>query len=401
MRVVAITNLFPNPAEPTRATFNAAQISALARLCDVSVIAPISWLTKLRLRSRRTLAGVSNCRDWRGVPVCYPTYFYTPKVLRSCYGIFMTLSLFPSCWRALRAGPCLVYATWAFPDGFAAVILGALFRRPVVVKVHGTDVENLATDRLRRKLTVWALNKARTVISVSEYLQHKLVDFGVEPAKLRVLYNGVDVHRFKVVNRLVARRSLEEVHAGRLGLYVGNLKPEKGVEELVEALSADQLERLDLKLVIAGAGASRQRLEQLITARNLQARIELIGIVDHEDVAKWMNAADFLCLPSHHEGMPNVVIEALMCGTPVIATRVGGIPEIVNVDNGLLVEPRDIAGLSVAIDQMATQQWNREHVAGSVKFGDWNLNATQLVALLSSAEKYSSAAGLRGSANEM
>lgn len=385
MNVAVITNLFPNALEPMRSTFNEQQILALNQVMPVvGVIVPVDWRRMLRFKREGRLATLRDKTDWESVPVDYPTYFYVPKVASWLNGLLMFFSLLPQWFRIRRKHPDVIFATWAFPDGFAAVLLGKLSGVKVVIKVHGSDVEILAKERLRRLLTVWALNRASAVVSVSAYLRDLLVELGVKPKKISVVYNGIDQQKFRPLDRGESRQKLALSDAKKIILYVGNLKPDKGVVDLLKAFVPIAARDESIELIFAGDGESRAELERLTALHRIESAVRLLGKISHESLPEWMNAANVVCLPSHHEGVPNVLLEAAACGTPCVATIVGGIPEVVTPASGLLVALKDIPALSAALVEALDMEWDRNKIqtALGLSIGSWAQNARQLAGVL-------------------
>lgn len=388
MSVVVITNLFPNPLEPMRSTFNEQQVLALNKVLRVSaVVAPIDWRRMLNFKREGRQGNLLAQQEWKSIPVSYPVFFYIPKVASWLNGPLMFFSLLPQWMRVKREKPDAIYATWAFPDGFAAVLLAKLSGIRVVVKVHGTDVEVLGSHRLRRVMAVWALNRASAVVSVSAYLRDMLVDLGVQPKKLTVIYNGVDGEKFRALDRTACRVKLNLPITKKIILYVGNLKSDKGVVDLVKSFVMVATVNSNVMLVYAGDGVARAEIERLNNQYGLGEAVRFLGKVLHDELPEWINAADVLCLPSHHEGVPNVLLEAASCGTPCVATTVGGIPEVVTPASGLLVVPSDVAALSEALTNALARDWNRDEIRAAVKTGTWMQNATQLAAVIQGGDR--------------
>jgi glycosyltransferase involved in cell wall biosynthesis len=382
MKVVVITNLFPSPVEPMRSTFNEEQVLALSQVTRiVGVIVPIDWRRAfgvLRSGRRSELRGGVN---WKGVSAVYPTYFHLPRIAGWLNGVLMFLALLPAWLRLRRHRPEAIFVTWAFPDGFAAVLLGILSGLRVVVKVHGTDVEVLARAPLRRTLAVWALNRATVVVSVSKYLQRRLVEFGVAPNRVVVAYNGIDRERFRPMDRGACRRELGLEEEGRVVVYVGNLKRDKGVMDLLNA--AGPLARDGgVSVVFVGDGIMRGELERRVAELGIEAYVRITGRVSHDLVPVWINSADLLCLPSHHEGVPNVILEAAACGIPSVATAVGGLPEVVTPANGRLVPAGNAPALREMLREVLGQEWDRATVQAALHVGSWAENANRIAAAL-------------------
>ncbi len=386
MSLVVITNLFPNPREPQRSTFNERQLLALHASEPLEVVCPVSWVQKLRYARRGELATIESCRIWRGIPVRYPTYVYVPRFLAWTRGVTMALSISRASVAAARgARPRAILATWAFPDGFAAVLLGRLLRLPVVIKVHGSDVESLRERGWRTRLALWGLRRAARVVSVSRYLRDRLVEHGIAPGAIDVVHNGVDAETFRPGDAGEARRALGLDGARRLVLYVGNLKEDKGLLDLIHPAVIEACRAANAGVAIIGGGPLRARLEKEIRERALEADVRLLGTMPPAQIATWMNAADCLCLPSHHEGIPNVILEALSCGLPVLATRVGGIPEVVAEGAGVLVEAERPEALAAGVRAIFARAWQRPAVRATSPAGSWTQSAAARGAAIDAA----------------
>ena len=285
-------------------------------------------------------------------------------------------------WRCIRLSrslrPTAILATWAFPDGFAAVVVGRLMGLPVIIKVHGSDVESLSVSGLTSRMALWALGRAAKVVSVSNYLKEQLVERGVARQNVAVIYNGVDSELFCIKDQSASRLALGVDLHRKVILFVGNLKFDKGIFDLLDAISHDACRALNPLLLIIGDGPARHRLEEQIKTRSLDANVRTLGRKIPAELVTWMNAADCLCLPSHHEGVPNVILEALSCGVPVLATSVGGIPEVVKEDNGILAQPQRPDELAVGVAHIFARTWDRVAVRRSCAAGSWAANAANL-----------------------
>ncbi len=225
MRILAVTNLYPNPYQPLRATFNRSEFMALARLHSLRVIAPIAWTEELLWQRRRGRLLPSNRRvRFDGLTVDHPRYLFTPKVLRTWYGHFYRFSVKSAFERALAEfRPDLIYAHWAYPDGWAAVELGRKSGLPTVIKVHGSDVLVLSRFRGRRHRTIEALRRADGLIAVSQDLAREMVRLGAPPESIHVVYAGIDLNVFQPGPRTEARTRLYLPLDDPIILFVGNL----------------------------------------------------------------------------------------------------------------------------------------------------------------------------------
>jgi teichuronic acid biosynthesis glycosyltransferase TuaC len=389
MRVLVVTRQFPNATDPHFSPFNRQQFAALGKRCAVDVLASVPWFPGARLFARWSLAGrfagVPRSESIEGLAVAHPRYLHLPRVGRNAAGALYAASLAGEALRR-RGRYDVLLASWAFPDGVAGVALGRILGVPAVVKVHGSDMNVLARmPQVARNLR-WALPRARRVVAVSRPLADVVASFGVPRDRIDVVGNGVDGELFHPRDRAEARAGLG--HAGdarRWLLYVGRLEEAKGVLDLVEAFSLLARRRSDVRLVFVGDGAARAACEQA-AAGPLGDRVLVAGARPLEEVPRWMGACDALVLPSWAEGTPNVVLEALACGRRVVATDVGGTPDLVaGPELGELVPPRSPALLADALGRAADAVYSPELVARAGARHGWGESARRLEASLRKA----------------
>lgn len=381
MRILALTNLYPNPLQPQRGQFNRQQFRAIAATAAVRVISPVSWVDELgeRWRSGRRLEADRQV-DCDGLHVAHPRYVYTPKVLRGRHGQFFRWSIRPAFDRAVEEfRPDLVYTCWAYPDGWASIDLARRRRLPVVIKVHGSDILTLLTTRARRRATAEALCAADAVVAVSHDLAERVIRLGVDPERVEVVYDGIDRRLFSPGDGREARRRLQLDQDEPVVLFVGNLVPVKGLDVLVEACNLLAKRGVRFTCILIGRGPLDATLRRETAQRGLSDRVLLLGPRAHADLPDWFRAADVFVLPSRSEGVPNVLLEAAACGTPFVASRVGGIPELTSMGPNRLVTPGCPAELADAIEEQLTKSATPWH-----SFRPWHSHeeaAGQLVSL--------------------
>lgn len=354
MRVLAMTNLYPNPFQPNRATFNRHQFRILGQRHPVQVIAPIAWTDEFAARRKGAPALPKGRRvENDGLTVDHPRYLFPPRIARGWYGYFYQSSVRKSFRRALREfQPDVIFAPWAYPDGWAAVRLGRAANLPVVLQVHGSDILLLGQSAARRRRTEEAVRAADGVVAVSNDLAGHLNRMGVEPTKIRVIHDGVDRKQFSPGDKLQERARLNLPPNEPIALFVGNLVPVKAVDVLLRAFAEPVLK--GVRLVVIGQGPLRAQLEQLARTLGTADRVTFTGGQPHDQLPAWFRAADVFVLPSHSEGVPNVLLEASASGTPWVASRVGGIPEIAHLGTGRMVTPNSPTELAVTIHQALT-----------------------------------------------
>lgn len=357
MRILTLTNLYPNPFQPQRATFNRQMIRALAAEHEVSVISPIAWTDEWAARRGGSPPLPRGRRmTWDGIAVEYPRFVFTPRVLRGWYGRFYRWSIGPAFRRSLAAGrPDLVFATWAYPDGWAAVDLAHEAGLPAVLKVHGSDILQLKHHPSRRRGTTEALRRADRVVAVSRDLARKVVELGADPARVHVVYEGIDAALFCPGDRGEARRRLGLDPDRTILLYVGNLLPVKGGDVLIDTCARLLARGVEFDLHVIGNGPLRPTLERMARAKGLDGQTRFHGVIAHDQLPDWFRSASVLVLPSRSEGVPNVLREAAACGTPFAATAVGGVPEIAHLGDSRLAPPEDPMRLAEVIEELISR----------------------------------------------
>ena len=347
MRVLAVTNLYPNPLQPHRAPFNRHQLRLLGERHPLRVIAPVAWTDELALA--RAGGRLARAVTLDGLAVEHPRYYFPPRLARGCYGHCFAASARGAFRRAVREfAPDVVFAPWAYPDGWAAVRLARRAGLPAVVQVHGSDVKLLDQFPTRRRRTAEALAAAAGVVAVSRDLRDCVVALGVPAERVAVIHDGVDADVFRPGDRAAARAAVGPPGgwpAAPVLLFVGNLVPVKGIDVLLTALASVGPARL----LLVGAGPARGRLARQAADLGLADRVTFLGSLPQAVLPDWYRAADLFVLPSRSEGVPNVLLEAGACGTPWVASRVGGVPEIPGHASRRLVAPGDPAALAAAI----------------------------------------------------
>jgi teichuronic acid biosynthesis glycosyltransferase TuaC len=383
LRVLAITKIFPNAAEPLSAPFNRQQFAALATRCDLQVMGTIPWFPGAALVSRWSSAGrlaeVPRHEIIDGIQVCHPRTLFVPRLAHGAWGPMYAASIAPQLIR-YRGAVDVVLGSWAYPDGFAAVIAAKLLGVPCVVKLHGSDINVIARLPGPRKLSGWALPRASRIVAVSRALAEAAAVLGVRRDRIDIVMNGVDASLFHPRDRKAARDELG-LPDHPLVLYVGNLKPEKGVLDLATAWPHVVRDHPHAKLVFVGDGPARAALSAQATPG-----IELVGAKALSDIPIWMAAADLIVLPSHAEGTPNVVLEALACGRRCVATSVGGIPDLLTTSQlGTLVPPHEPEALARAIGDALQSPYDAGEVARLGAHGGWDASAAALHKVLVAA----------------
>ncbi|HEY0706942.1 MAG TPA: glycosyltransferase family 4 protein [Polyangia bacterium] len=351
LRVLILTKVFPSALEPVAAAFNRQQFAALARFADIELLAPVPWFPGAAASGPRTGAGKLArlpSFEWiDGLFVRHPRVFHLPRIDYTVAAGLYVASLFPLV-RRLRDRFDVILGSFVYPDGIAATWMGRLLGIPSVVYALGSDI-NVAPKifgvpaQLRRTLP-----RASRIIAVSRDLADKSIALGAPPERTVVVPNGVDRRLFFPRDRAAARATLGLASDAHLVVYVGRVEPAKGIPELLTAFETIAAADPKAALAIVGGGSLKDRCAQAAAA--FPGRVHVAGPRPLEEVSTWVAASDLVTLPSHNEGTPNVVLEALAGGRRVVATNVGGIPDLITTPAlGELVPPRDPDALAAAL----------------------------------------------------
>jgi len=351
MRILAITSRFPRPGYETNAIYSLLQLAALKKTHDVRVVVPVPWTERLMVESRKGRSPRE--LELSGLPIYYPTFWFPPKILGTHYGSFYLKSMRRTMDRILKEfTPHAVFATWAHPDGWAAVKIARELGVPVLIKVIGSDVLVLGRENRRRSYVAQALQQADGVLAVSHDLAEHVALLGVDPRKIHVVSEGTDTNLFRPGDQASARGRLGLATSGRMLLFVGNLLFSKGAGLVIEACGLLRDQGVDFTCYLVGRGRDDQRLRQLAARLGLDNRVIFAGGCSQDRLADWYQATDVMTLPSYSEGIPNVLREAMCCGKPFVATRVGGIPEISSPEISRIVDVGDVPELARALREM-------------------------------------------------
>jgi glycosyltransferase involved in cell wall biosynthesis len=309
-----------------------------------------------------------------GVRIYHPRYLAIPKVFRFSHGFTFGVSV-NKALNSIRPEYKfeLISVHWLFPDAFGTVLAARAMKVPVVAHALGCDVNDYLRYPLRRKMIYWALAKATAVVAKSEEMADKIIGLGIDKRKVEAIHNGVDRSLFHRRDQAEQRLALQLPTQGKIVLFIGNLSPEKGITYLLQAVSRLRRGGTELILCMIGEGPLRGEIEKEVRFLGIEDRTMLLGRVRHDRIPYFLNAADALCLPSLREGCPNVVLEALSSGTPVVASAVGAIPEMMTRTRiGFVTEPGDVPALS---DKLLQALCLNVDVDRSFEWGGWEQNA--------------------------
>ena len=354
MRILFFSNAFPNPLSPRQGTFNRLFIRTLAEDHVVRVVSPIPWTQELKALLKRQ-GKVSRHKLFLvdGVRVEFPRYWYTPKVGRKYYAEFMYRSCRKIMSRLIsQYQPDVLVSYWSHPDGEVTVRMAQQAGIPSVVMVGGSDLLVLAQQgRQRREAIFNVYHQADAVVAVSKDIAKELIAGGISTEKVHVVRRGVDSEIFHSGDKQQARKELSLNQKDKILVTAARLEPVKGMKHLIDASQILKQRGLSHKCYILGDGALRTELSKQIENLGLQDCVKLVGSRNQGELATWYQAADLFVLPSLSEGIPNVLMEAMSCGSRFVATQVGGIPEIADPNFDRLVPPANSQAFADAIEE--------------------------------------------------
>jgi glycosyltransferase involved in cell wall biosynthesis len=352
MKILTFSTLYPHAARPSHGIFVETRLRHLLASGQVEsrVVAPVPWFPSRHPRFGEYALHAAAPREERrhGIHILHPRYPVLPKIGMTLAPLLLALALKPAFERILAQYDFdLIDAHYFYPDGVAAILLGRRFGKPVVITARGTDVNLIPRYAIPRLMVREAARQAAGIIAVARALQADLVKVGVPAERIEVLRNGVDLRLFRPVERAVARSKLK-IHRTTL-LSVGHLIARKGHDLVIQALQ--RLPETDL--IVIGDGPERQALDALATTSGVRERVTFVNAVAQEQLCDYYSAADVLVLASSREGWANVLLESMACGTPVVASNIGGTPEVVSSpEAGVLMTERTPEGVAVAVQRL-------------------------------------------------
>lgn len=391
LRVAVVSTFFPNSSAPYRTLFVRHLVTALAEHAEVAVVAPIPYAPRWPRRARwSALRQVPYTARSGDIPVAHPRYIVVPKV-EAFSGLTYALAVAPALRRLARQGIDVIHVHCAYPDAVGVARVAGTLGLPFVVTAHGSDINVYATRESLRSQVIWALSKAQAIIAVSEALRDRICTLAPQLAqRVRCIpCSGVNPDVFHLGERSSARAEYGVELQARVVLFVGNLVPIKGLDTLLAAwriLQARGALGPSDRLVLIGDGPLRPQLEAAAKEPALAGAWRVLGPRPQGEIAKWMHAATVLCLASLNEGMPNVVVEALASGLPVVATAVGGIPDLVKPEvNGYLAPSGNAGELAAALARALDRNWDSRQIAVTAAGYNWSALAARNLEVLANA----------------
>ncbi|HET8685133.1 MAG TPA: glycosyltransferase [Methanosarcina sp.] len=366
MKVLEACQEFPNRYYPQLGTFIKQSIDSIANQgVDVTVISPKPFVLPFSAFPYHNFYKLPRIEHTEKYDIHYPRYIYAvpKKYFYPLTGISYSSFVFEYSIKNIKPKPDLIHAHFSYPDGYGMRKLAKKWRVPLVISALGTIERKVAYEGSYTSRQIKeAMNFADKVLSVSEDLKLHIVNLGINEEKVHVVPNGVDTEKFKPAGKAHARNLLNLPQDKNIVLFVGALRKIKGVDYLIEA--AKNFVNTNTNLFMVGRDDGlRKNLEKRAQELKIADYVRFTGPVNHEDIPLWISASDILVLPSLSEGRPNVILEALACEVPVVATDVGGIPELmVDGETGHLVPAKNPVELSRKINKLLEDKTRRENM---------------------------------------
>lgn len=387
MKLLFVSNLFPDSQEPWRGLDNVTLVHAL-RAMD-----PGLEVRVLAFRASLTRRGVAaHLRPRAGDEVLNPRFFwnnYLPKLGGLNHWLFARALARAIATIEADFQPDVILAPWLFPDACAASIHFRGRKIPVVAVAQGSDVHQYLGMTMRRRAILSLAKHARKIVTRSQDLQRRLIACGADATRVCTIYNGVDTALFRPAPRQEARVELGAPVEGKLVLFVGNFLPVKGIDLLLAAF-AEVTRSLGepMSLALIGGGPLEGRIRQQAVELGIAGCVVFVGRQPPAIVARWMQAADAVCLSSLNEGVPNVVLESISSGRPMVTTDVGGISEIIEplLGRRFLVPSRDPSAFASALKGALQNPPDERHLHEASLQYSWENCARKYLSLLRPTE---------------
>ena len=401
MKLLTFSSLYPNAETPSHGVFVENRLRHLVAGGRITarVVAPVPWFPSTAERFGRyaRFARVPLRETRFGLDVVHPRYATLPVIGMHVSPLAMALAARPALAAAIAGGFDFdaIDAHYFYPDGVAAALLARWFRRPLVVTARGSDITQLPRHAGPRRLIRWAAGEAAAIVTVCSALKTDLVALGVDGFRIRVLRNGVDLTGFAPIEPAVARAHWSLPAGARVIASVGHLIPRKGHALVIEALAALP----EVTLLIAGSGPEEAALVALAERLGIAGRVRFLGQLAHDRLPWVYASADALVLASSNEGWANVLLEAMACGTPVVATDVGGSREVVDApEAGMLLAHRDAASIVRALQTLLAAPPDRAATRRYAERFSWDETTDGQERLFASLPSTPRASGVRAGA---
>lgn len=385
MRILSFSTVYPHPADPGRGSFVRTRLRRIAasRQAELKVLSPVlafdySNPSRLSIPARETDGSME---------ILHPRWLYIPGAGAVTALLLAAQMVIPTTLLRRRYRFDLIDAHFGYPEAISAALLAGIFRVPFTITMRGSELLH-SNFPFRLRLMKWAFRRAAHVIAVSGELRQLAIRLGAAPERVSIIPNGLDSDLYSPRSRPAIRSKLNLAPDRKYILTAGHLIELKGHHHAVAALKLLRDGGTDAHLLIAGgapgAGVANfeSNIRRIVTESGLEGQVTFLGHLPPASLSEFLSAADVFCLASSREGFPNVVQEALGCGTPVVATRVGAVPEILTLTElGLIVPPNDPEALAQAFHTALARTWDAAVLADFGRRRSWNQVASEVLSV--------------------
>jgi glycosyltransferase involved in cell wall biosynthesis len=382
MNILVITTLFPNKIEQRHGIFVETRLKHLMNTGAINarVIAPVPWFpfNKKIFGKYAKYSQIPRCEIRHDVHIYHPRYLVIPKIGMLFTPFFLAISILLKIRELQKTGYSydLIDGHFYYPDGVAIALIAKKVKKPFFVTARGSDINLYTNLFMPRKMILWAANKAVATITVCNALRDQMIEIGVDASKVFTFRNGVDLEMFRMIDRDVCRKKYK-VNSNVL-ICVGNLVKLKGQSLIIKAM----LELPDYELLIIGEGEDESKLKAQIDHLDLVTQVKLLGGKQQKELIELYNCADALLLASSREGWANVLLESMACGTPVVATKVGGNSEVVKSDKaGVLIRERTSESIAMGVHKLFSNYPKRKETREYAEQFSWDETVVGLIDL--------------------
>jgi|GEM_PF-7096308 len=376
-KILVITKMFPAKNFMQDCIFNKKLIDYMSNKYDdlqFNIIRPVIWIPKIpyiydKLNSVKVIGHTSESviNSYR---IDYiPILSYGSSFL-SFQGESYYLSLIKKIEPIIKNYD-IIHSHKIYPDGYASVKLGKKFNKPVLMHIHGSDVNIGLYDNKLKKHYKYVFDNCKALITVSNDLKKKIIDqYPQHSNKIHVAVNGVNLNEFIDNKKNINVSNQKQNSYKKIITFIGRVEDQKGINELLNACKDLKEKRNDFIIYLIGKYKDKdyKKYHEYVLKNNITDFVRFIGEVNHESVISWLKFSHFSVLPSYMEGTPMAVLESLASGTPVVATNIGGIPDLLNSypDRGMLIDPNNIGQLTDAMDKMLDKNKDKESILKNV-----------------------------------
>lgn len=388
-KILVISYLFPNSEYPEFGIFVLNRIRAISKIHSVTVINPIPWFPFSSNSERyRNFDRIPKKEIFEGIIIYHPRFFIIPRFLKIWDAFSYLLSVCPIVNKVNKTqGFDLIDLHWTYPDILSGIVISNWLDKKMSVTIRGRSALNIFPDTkkegcfkkeksLRALLLDNLLPQADMVVSVSRQLEKLTVQAVGSVEKSCVIPNGVSVDTFFYLGKEKARAHLDLLRGDKIILSVGNLIYGKGFDRVFRILKNIKSAISNVKYYVVGtsgaAGDYKKKLNKMVERLNLKDAVKFVGKVDHKNLVLWYNAADVFCLPSRGEGCPNVVLEALACGCPCVATDVGDVVDLICEEYLGKVVSHNSKAIGDALIESLQKDWDHQKISAAMAEYSWD-----------------------------